>query len=304
MEIILNTDLSNLMYRGKVRDSYDLGDSMLMVATDRISAFDFVLPCGIPYKGAVLNQISAFWFEKTEHIIPNHVIKVIDDADWLNEMYGKRACHGNYGFPSYLEGRSMVVKKAERVEIECVIRGYISGSAWAEYKEKGTISGVHFPAGMEESEKLPIPIFTPTTKADKGHDLPISFDEVKKLVGARRAKEISEKCMEIYQFAHNYALGKGIIIADTKMELGVMDGKLILIDELLTPDSSRFWEASEYEPGKSQPSFDKQPVRDWLVASGWKKNPPAPMLPDEVIQQTSDKYVEAFHRLTGRDLQI
>jgi phosphoribosylaminoimidazole-succinocarboxamide synthase len=232
------------------------------------------------------------------------VIKVIDDADWLNENYGKTACYGNYGFPSYLEGRSMVVKKAQRVEIECVIRGYISGSAWAEYKEKGTISGEHFPARMEESEKLPLPIFTPTTKADKGHDLPISFKEMKKLVGAKRAKEISDKCLEIYQFANNYALGKGIIIADTKMEFGVVDGKLILIDELLTPDSSRFWETSEYEPGKSQPSFDKQPVRDWLTASGWKKIPPAPILPDEVIKQTTERYVEVFRRLTGRDLQV
>ena len=304
MELVLKTELSNLMYRGKVRDSYDLGDSMLLVSTDRISAFDVVLPCGIPYKGAVLNQISAFWFEKTEHIIKNHVIKVIDDADWLNEHYGKHACYGSYGFPTYLEGRSMLVRKAERLPIECVVRGYISGSAWEEYKKKGTISGVHFPAGLEESEKLPIPIFTPTTKADSGHDMPMSFNKVKNTIGADRAKELVEKCVKIYEYANNYALGKGIIIADTKMEFGIVDDELILIDELLTPDSSRFWEASEYEPGHSQPSFDKQPVRDWLTDSGWDKNPPAPMLPEDVINQTSHRYIEAFRRLTGKELQV
>ena len=304
MELVLKTELSNLMYRGKVRDSYDLGDSMLLVSTDRISAFDVVLPCGIPNKGAVLNQISAFWFEKTEHIIKNHVIKVIDDADWLNENYGKHACYGSYGFPSYLEGRSMLVKKAERLPIECVVRGYISGSAWAEYKQKSTISGVHFPPGLEESEKLPIPIFTPTTKADTGHDMPMSFNQVKKALGADRAKEVVEKCVKIYEYANNYALGKGIIIADTKMEFGIVDDELILIDELLTPDSSRFWEASEYEPGHSQPSFDKQPVRDWLTDSGWDKNPPAPMLPEDVINQTSHRYIEAFRRLTGKELKV
>ena len=304
MELVLKTELSNLMYRGKVRDSYDLGDSMLLVSTDRISAFDVVLPCGIPNKGAVLNQISAFWFEKTEHIIKNHVIKVIDDADWLNENYGKHACYGSYGFPSYLEGRSMLVKKAERLPIECVVRGYISGSAWEEYKKKGTISGVHFPPGLEESEKLPIPIFTPTTKADTGHDMPMSFNQVKKALGADRAKEVVEKCVKIYEYANNYALGKGIIIADTKMEFGIVDDELILIDELLTPDSSRFWEASEYEPGHSQPSFDKQPVRDWLTDSGWDKNPPAPMLPEDVINQTSHRYIEAFRRLTGKELKV
>ncbi|MEA1958538.1 MAG: phosphoribosylaminoimidazolesuccinocarboxamide synthase [Chloroflexota bacterium] len=304
MELILETNLTDLLYRGKVRDTYDLSDSLLFVTTDRISAFDSVLPCGIPYKGAVLNQLSAFWFEKTNHIVPNHVIKVIDDIEWLNEMYGIRACQGYYKYPAYLEGRSMIVKKAQRVDIECVVRGYISGSAWSEYKQNGTISGVNFPAGLEESEKLPIPIFTPTTKADTGHDEPISLDEMKNLIGADMTKDLVDKTLEIYQFAHNYALGKGIIIADTKMEFGLVDNKLILIDELLTPDSSRFWEADEYEPGKSQTSFDKQSVRDWLVESGWDKEPPAPMLPDEVITQTSERYVEAFRRLSERELQV
>ena len=303
MELLLETNLSNLLHRGKVRDTYNLDDSLLMIATDRISAFDSVLPCGIPYKGAVLNQLSAFWFDKTEHIVSNHLIKVVDDADWLNETYGIRKCYGSFGFPSYVEGRSMIIKKAERIDIECVVRGYISGSAWAEYRDLATISGVPFPAGLVESEKLPMPIFTPTTKADSGHDEPINLTQMQHIAGEKRAREIVDRSMAVYEFAHNYALTRGIIIADTKMEFGLVDDRLILIDELLTPDSSRFWDASEYEPGKSQPSFDKQPVRDWLVDSGWNKEPPAPMLPDDVIAQTSQRYLEAFRRLTGRELQ-
>jgi len=303
MELLLETNLSNLRHRGKVRDTYNLDDSLLMIATDRISAFDSVLPCGIPYKGAVLNQLSAFWFGKTEHIVSNHLIKLVDDVDWLNEMYGIRKCYGSFGFPSYVAGRSMIIKKAERIDIECVVRGYISGSAWAEYQGLSTISGVPFPAGLVESEKLPMPIFTPTTKADSGHDEPINLAQMQRLIGKKRAKEIVDKSMAIYEFAHNYALTCGILIADTKMEFGLVDDKLILIDELLTPDSSRFWDASEYEPGKSQPSFDKQPVRDWLVDSGWNTEPPAPMLPEDVIAKTSQRYLEAFRRLTGRELQ-
>jgi phosphoribosylaminoimidazole-succinocarboxamide synthase len=303
VELLLETNLSNLLHRGKVRDTYNLSDSLLMIATDRISAFDSVLPCGIPYKGAVLNQLSAFWFDKTEHIVSNHLIKLVDDVDWLNEMYGIRKCYGCFRFPSYVEGRSMIIKKAERIDIECVVRGYISGSAWAEYKELSTICGVPFPVGLVESEKLPLPIFTPTTKADSGHDEPINLAQMQRLIGKKRAREIVDKSMAIYEFAHNYALTCGIIIADTKMEFGLVDDKLILIDELLTPDSSRFWNASEYEPGKSQPSFDKQPVRDWLIDSGWNKEPPAPMLPDDVIAKTSQRYLEAFRRLTGRELQ-
>jgi phosphoribosylaminoimidazole-succinocarboxamide synthase len=303
MELLLETNLSNLLHRGKVRDTYNLDDSLLMIATDRISAFDSVLPCGIPYKGAVLNQLSAFWFDKTEHIVSNHLIKLVDDVDWLNEMYGIKKCYGSFGFLSYVEGRSMIIKKAERIDIECVVRGYLSGSAWAEYRELSTICGVPFPAVLVESEKLPMPIFTPTTKADTGHDEPINLAQMQRLIGKKRAREIVDKSMAIYEFAHKYALTRGIIIADTKMEFGLVDDKLILIDELLTPDSSRFWDASEYEPGKSQPSFDKQPVRDWLVDSGWNKEPPAPMLPEEVIAQTSERYLEAFRRLTGSELQ-
>jgi phosphoribosylaminoimidazole-succinocarboxamide synthase len=210
-----------------------------MIATDRISAFDSVLPCGIPDKGAVLNQLSAFWFEKTADIIPNHMVKMVDDVKWLNQTYGKT-------FPESVAGRSMVVKKAERIDIECVVRGYISGSAWAEYQEKGTVCGVHLSDGLVESEELPQPIFTPTTKAESGHDEPITMREMKNLVGEPRAAELMEKSMAMYRYAHDYAMERGIIIADTKMEFGLVDGQVILIDELLTPDSSRFWDANLY----------------------------------------------------------
>ncbi len=302
MELLLETDLPNLFYRGKVRDTYDLGDKLLIIATDRISAFDSVLPCGIPDKGMVLNQLSAFWFEKTAHLVPNHLIAVVDDAQWLNDTYGEKVCSGYYSFPDYVAGRSMVVRKAERIDIECVVRGYLSGAAWAEYQEKGTVSDAPFPQGLVESEKLPEPIFTPTTKADSGHDEPITIDEMKRLLGEERAAELTEKTMRIYRYAHDYALERGIIIADTKVEFGLVNDRVILIDELLTPDSSRFWDASLYQAGRSQSSFDKQPVRDWLVQAGWDKEPPAPMLPEDVIAQTTDRYREAYRRLTGREL--
>ena len=295
MELLLETDMPDLLYRGKVRDTYDLGDGLLMIATDRISAFDSVLPCGIPDKGAVLNQLSAFWFEKTAHIVPHHMIRMVDDVKWLNQTYGK-------SFPESVAGRSMVVKKAERIDIECVVRGYISGSAWAEYQEKGTACGVNLPEGLVESEELPWPIFTPTTKAESGHDEPITMKEMKNLVGEPRAVELMEQSMTLYRYAHDYALERGIIIADTKMEFGVVDGQVILIDELLTPDSSRFWDVKLYQAGKSQPSFDKQPVRDWLVQAGWNKEPPAPMLPEDVIAETTARYREGFRRLTGKDI--
>ena len=302
MELLLETDLPNLYRRGKVRDTYDLGDRLLMISTDRISAFDSVLPCGIPDKGIVLNQLSAFWFQKTAHLVPNHVIDVVDDAEWLNRMYGDKVCAGYYSFPSYVARRSMIVRKAERIDIECVVRGYISGSAWAEYKDRGAVSGVNLPKWLVESEKLPELIFTPTTKAETGHDLPITMAEVSNLLGEARAREIEEKSIAMYRYAHDYALERGIIIADTKMEFGLVNGEMILIDELLTPDSSRFWDASQYRAGRSQPSFDKQPVRDWLVASGWNKEPPAPMLPEDVIEQTAERYREAYRQLTGKQL--
>ncbi len=302
MELLLETDLPNLYRRGKVRDTYDLGDSLLMIATDRISAFDVVLPCGIPDKGIVLNQLSAFWFQKTAHLVSNHVIEVVDDAEWLNRMYGDKVCAGYYSFPPYVARRSMIVRKANRIDIECVVRGYISGSAWAEYREREAVSGIHLPKGLVESEKLPEPVFTPTTKAEAGHDQPLTMAEMIQLLGEALAREIEEKSMVIYHYAHDFALERGIIIADTKMEFGLVNGEMILIDELLTPDSSRFWDASLYQAGCSQPSFDKQPVRDWLTASGWNKEPPAPMLPPDVIEQTAERYREAYRRLTGKEI--
>ena len=302
MTLLLETDLPNLYYRGKVRDTYDLGTELLIVATDRVSAFDSVLPNGIPDKGIVLNQLSSFWFQLTAHLVPNHLVQVVDDVHWLNAMYGEKVCAGYYSYPDYLARRSMVVHKAERIDIECVVRGYLSGSAWAEYSERGTISGQTMPSGLRESEKLPHPLFTPTTKAEVGHDEPISLDETADLIGSELAQEVVGKSLEIYHYAHDYARSRGIIIADTKMEFGLIGGRLVLIDELLTPDSSRFWDAARYEVGQAQPSFDKQPLRDWLVASGWDKEPPAPALPPQVVEETAERYREAYCRLTGRML--
>ena len=294
MSVLLETNLPNLYARGKVRDTYDLGGGrLLIVATDRISAFDVVLPQGVPDKGAVLTQLSAFWFEKTADVMPNHMLRLISNCD-----------NADLPFPCShdIAGRSMTVVKAKRVDIECVARGYLSGSGWVEYQKKGSVCGIPLPAGLRESDKLPEPIFTPSTKAASGHDLNIGFAEVADMVGPETAKQVRDATLAIYRFAAGYALERGIIIADTKMELGWHDGKLILIDELLTPDSSRFWDAATYEPGKSQPSFDKQPVRDWLIASGWNREPPPPDLPDQVVADTSERYREAFRRLTGHEL--
>jgi len=299
--VLLEADLPLPLFgRGKVRDSYDLGDKLLIIATDRISAFDVVLPCGIPDKGLVLNQISTFWFGKTADLMPNHLIAAVDDVRCLDDYL---AAGSRFSYPSYLAGRSMIVKKAERLPVECVVRGYLSGSAWAEYQQDNTVCGEALPEGLQESQELPRPMFTPTTKAESGHDLPLSMAEVKDLVGASLAEEMREKSLAIYSYARQYARTRGIIIADTKMEFGLDNDQLILIDELLTPDSSRFWEASQYKVGQSQPSYDKQPVRDWLVAAGWDKSPPAPMLPAEVIENTTGIYREAYHRLAGRKVE-
>ena len=298
MSVLLETNLPlRLLHRGKVRDNYELGDKLLIVASDRISAFDVVLPCGIPDKGAVLNLISAFWFEKTAHVVPNHLLEVVKDTAQL-KAYGPK----EYGYPAALAHRSMIVRKAKRISIECVVRGYLSGSAWAEYSAKGTVNGVGMRSGMRESEQFPEPIFTPTTKAESGHDQPLSVDEMSKLVGQELTRDLREKTLAVYRFAEEYSRTKGIIIADTKMEFGLVDGKVILIDELLTPDSSRFWDAGKYVVGRSQPSYDKQLVRDWLTASGWNKEPPAPMLPEDLIKKTSERYQEAYRILTGSSL--
>lgn len=299
MPVIMTTDLPlPLFIRGKVRDTYDLGNFLLIVATDRISAFDVVLPMGIPDKGRVLNQLSAFWFEKTGGIVPNHLEEVVSDLKSIEQYRG-----GETGeLPADLVGRSMIVKKAERIAVECVVRGYLAGSAWAEYRERGTACGIALPRGLKESQKLPDLLFTPTTKAESGHDEPMTMSEMESMVGKALVEQILLKSIEIYDLASQYALEKGIIIADTKMEFGLDNGELVLIDELLTPDSSRFWEAKEFRVGQSQPSYDKQPVRDWLAASGWNKEPPAPPLPPEVIEATTRRYREAYERLSGKVL--
>ena len=291
MTTIRESPLPDLIHRGKVRDTHDLGNGLLlMVATDRISAFDVVLPTAIPDKGAVLNQISAFWFHESAHIVPNHFISLAtDEAAGLD-------------IPHEMARRAMVVRRAERIDIECVARGYITGSAWSEYKREGTVAGMPMPSGMKEGDRFPEPLFTPTTKAEVGHDEPMTMSEVVDMVGPETAAQLTDTTRAVYSFAHDIALGKGIVIADTKLEFGKIDGELSLIDELLTPDSSRFWDQDGYAPGKSQPNFDKQFVRDWLDDQGWDHEPPAPELPEDVVSRTQQRYEEALRKLTGRTL--
>jgi len=284
-----------LFRRGKVRDIYDLGDSLLFIATDRISAFDVVMPNGIPGKGKVLTQTSLFWFDFLKDTVDNHLVTA-DIDDYPRQLH---AYHGQ------LEGRSMIVIKAERVDIECIVRGYISGSMWKELlaaRERGsnTVHGFTFPESLRESEKLPELLFTPSSKNDKGHDDNISFDEMVNLVGNKTADACREKSLAVYRKAADYALTRGIIIADTKFEFGYKDGRLILIDEVLSPDSSRFWPVEHYQVGQPQPSFDKQPIRDYLDSIGWDRKPPAPQLPAEVVQASADRYREAQRLLTGK----
>jgi phosphoribosylaminoimidazole-succinocarboxamide synthase len=290
--IVLETSFSGLKppKRGKVRDIYDLGDSLLIVATDRISAFDVVLPSAIPEKGRVLTQISKYWFSKTEKIVRNHLITTDVKAY-------PSACKPH---AAVLEGRSMLVKKAEPLPVECIVRGYLSGSGLKEYREKGSISGIKLPSGLREASRLSEPIFTPSTKAEVGeHDVNIDFDTVIKLVGKEVAGKIKQYTLGIYKRACELAEARGIIIADTKFEFGVFNGEVILIDEVLTPDSSRFWPRSSYQEGVVQKSFDKQFVRDYLIALNWNQRPPAPVLPDEVVKKTSEKYLEVLKMLTG-----
>jgi phosphoribosylaminoimidazole-succinocarboxamide synthase len=278
---------------GKVRDIFDLGDRLLFVATDRISAFDCIMPNGIPRKGEVLTQISYFWFGQTESFQPNHLISHAHDplpADLKP-------------FTTELAGRSMIVKKAKPLAIECVVRGYLAGSGWKEYRGSQTVCGVKLPAGLRESSELPEPIFTPATKAETGHDENISFEQAARIIGPEIAERARAASLRIYNTARDYARKRGIIIADTKFEFGILNGELILIDEVLTPDSSRFWPADQYQPGKGQPSFDKQFVRDYLETLDWDKAPPAPALPAEVVARTQAKYLEAYERLTGGKLQ-
>ena len=275
--------------RGKVRDIYDAGENLLMVATDRISAFDFILPDEIPFKGEVLNRISAFWFDKFADIVPNHLVS-IDPADFPKEFAEYR---------DYLAGRAMLVKKAQTIPIECIVRGYLTGSGKKTYDENGTVCGIQLPEGLTEASKLPEPLFTPSTKAESGdHDETISFERCCEIVGEDIATQIRDLSLKIYKAAAEYAATRGIIIADTKFEFGVIDGKVTLIDECLTPDSSRFWPAASYEEGKIQPSYDKQFVRNWLKAN-WDMTGETPHLPAEVIDGTSERYREAFQIITG-----
>jgi phosphoribosylaminoimidazole-succinocarboxamide synthase len=291
---LLEVDLPGLhkVKSGKVRDIFELGEALLFVATDRISAFDCVMPNGIPRKGEVLTQLSHFWFDQTEGIVPNH--RVIGTSDPLPENLQP--------FAALLARRSMIVKKAEPLPIECVVRGYLAGSGWKEYRDRHTVCGIPLPPGLAESSELPEPIFTPATKAETGHDLNISFDEAAQIMGAAVAESVRATSLKIYSWARAYARQRGIIIADTKFEFGRLDGRIILIDEVLTPDSSRFWPADQYQPGRSQPSFDKQFVRDYLETLDWNKTPPAPALPPDIVAKTQAKYLEACQRLTGRAL--
>jgi phosphoribosylaminoimidazole-succinocarboxamide synthase len=276
-----------LFTRGKVRDTYQLdAGRLLIVATDRISAFDFVLPTGIPDRGRVLTQLSQFWFARTADVVENH---------FLDDSYD--------GLPSELRGRAMVVRRAQRIDFECVVRGYLAGSAWAEYRKQGTMAGEPLPGGLRESERLPEPIFTPATKADTGHDENVTFDRLRSDVGADLAERLRDASQRLYAVAAAHAEHQGLILADTKFEFGLVDGRLILIDEALTPDSSRFWDAASWEVGRTPESFDKQFVRDWLAnESGWDRESTPPALPDEVVEQTRQRYLTAYERLTGRPL--
>lgn len=279
-----------LVRKGKVRDIYDTGDALLMVTTDRLSAFDVVIPDGIDGKGRVLTQISVFWFKVMEDIVGNHLISAdVRDFPPICQKYA-----------DILEGRSMLVKKAVPLPVECIVRGYISGSGWKSYQKEGHVCGIMLPKGLKESDRLPEPLYTPSTKAEVGdHDINVDFDETVKILGREKAEKLRDLSLKIYKKGAELALDKGIIIADTKFEFGEVDGEIILIDEVMTPDSSRFWPKDSYAPGGSQKSFDKQFVRDWLELSGWDKNPPAPKLPQDVIEKTSAKYLEALNLITG-----
>ena len=290
-DILLESNVAKLVHRGKVRDTHSIDEeTLLMVSTDRVSAYDVVMPNAIPGKGAILNQMSVFWFGITNHIVPNHLINFAMDME-------------DMGLSEAVRRRSMIVKKAERIDIECVARGYITGSALQEYEDNGKIAGVSMPAGMKEGDLFKQPIFTPATKAETGHDENISIENMEDTIGGELTHMLKRMTLEIYQFAHDYALNKNIIIADTKMEFGFIDGELSLIDELLTPDSSRFWDKNLYSPGSTQPNYDKQFVRDWLSSQGWDKEPPAPKLPDDIVNKTSIRYREAFDKLTEIDLR-
>jgi phosphoribosylaminoimidazole-succinocarboxamide synthase len=289
-DVVMETNFSDvkLLRRGKVRDVYEVDNYLLIIATDRVSAFDVVLPNGIPDKGKVLTQISIYWFNQMKDIIENHIVAT-DVKDYPQILHK---------YKDALEGRSMFVKKAKPMPVECIVRGYLSGSGWKEYKEKGTVCGIKLPEGLVESSRLDEPIFTPSTKAEEGHDINISFDEMKKIMGDELGEKLKDASLKVYKKGRELAEKKGIIIADTKMEFGLYENKLILIDELLTPDSSRFWSIKDYQPGKGQDSFDKQIVRDYLLTLDWNQTYPGPALPDDIVQKTAARYREILEILT------
>ena len=291
--VMYESALPNRAHRGKVRDTYDLGDRLLIVATDRISAFDVVLPTPIPRKGEVLTRLSAWWFDRIKEVVPHHFIALLtpETAAELPFAVG----------PEYY-GRAMIVRKAQRYDAECIVRGYLSGSGWKDYQRTGGVCGIPLPPGLRECDRLQDPIFTPSTKADIGHDENISYEQLATLVGEEPANAMRLRSLAVYNYAHAVALERNIIIADTKFEFGAWNDETILIDEVLTPDSSRFWPADRYEPGKPQPSFDKQPVRDWLAASGWKEGEPPPEVPSDVVEATTDRYLTVYRMLTGEEL--
>jgi phosphoribosylaminoimidazole-succinocarboxamide synthase len=291
---VLETDLDLPVFsRGKVRDTYELdGDRLLMVATDRLSAFDHVLPTGIPDRGKVLTQISVFWFSQTHEFQENHLVSGMI-PDLPESLLSKR---------DELAGRFMIVRKAKRLDVECVVRGYLAGSAWSEYRQSGTLAGEKLPAGLQQSQKLEEPIFSPATKADTGHDENITFEQMKEIVGADVAEELRTRSFALYKYGEELAAKRGLILADTKFEFGEIDGRIVLIDEVLTPDSSRYWDAATYRVGSSPDSFDKQFVRDWLERSGWDKDSPPPELPPDIVEQTRERYLTAYERVTGKPL--
>ena len=291
MSVLVKSEIpgATLFREGKVREVYEAGpDKLLIVASDRLSAFDVVLPTPIPDKGAILTQLSNFWFDKTKHIVPNHIVAT--NRQQFPQPFKDR---------KELDGRAVLVKRAERIDYECVARGYISGSAWAEYKQSGTYAGEKLPAGLVESQKFPDPIFTPATKAATGHEENISRTDLANRIGKDLAKQLEDATLALYRFAHGYALGRGIILADTKFEFGTVDGKLVVIDEALTPDSSRYWDAAQYRPGSSPASYDKQYVRDYLKTLKWDQTPPGPELPANVVQGTTTRYRESYEKITG-----
>jgi phosphoribosylaminoimidazole-succinocarboxamide synthase len=291
---LLESPLPNPAHRGKVRDVYDLGDRLLLVATDRVSAFDRVLPNGIPYKGEMLTRLSAWWFERIKDVVPNHYIAVLDASN-----------HDQYGIdlPEELHGRTMLVRKAERLDAECIARGFLSGSGWKSYQETRSISGLPLPPGLKESDDLGEALFTPSTKADDGgHDEAINFEQLVDLVGDERANAMRIRTLAVYNYGRTVARERGLIIADAKFEFGVINEEVVLIDEVLTPDSSRFWPADRYKPGGPQASFDKQPIRDWLASSGWKDGNELPEIPSDVVEASTERYLTAYRMLTGRDL--